>query len=175
MLPRPVGGQPLPRTRDALCRYLAACAWRSCSVTSTTYSLTVFADARVLVCVFVALFAVRFAPVVMVLPFGVFAGRDDLKVFGIDAVAYAAEMVELHTFGDWLVVGVFPHSAVDDSWRVTGSSLGEGVAVAVEASLPFPAAGFGVDFDESHEAGLFCSVELVSHGVDCSRLTVTPQ
>ena len=167
-------GPALSRTRDVLWKYLSAWPCGSLSVTGSTHSFAVFADSRVVVCVFVALFAVGLAPVVVVLPLRVFAGRDYFKVLWVDAVAYPAEVVELHSFGDWLVVGVFPHDSVDDSWGVAGAALCEGVAVAVEASLPFPAAGFVVDFDEPHEACLFCSVELVSHGVDHTHIDISP-
>jgi hypothetical protein len=73
----------------------------------------------------------------------------------------------LHSFWYGFVVVVLPQDAVDDSFRVSGSPLGEGVAVAVEGALPEPAAVF-VDEDLALEACEFGSVESVvwvGHGV----------
>jgi len=44
----------------------------------------------------------------MVLAFGVFAGSDDFEVGWVAAGAVSTEVVELHPFGDFLVVFVLP-------------------------------------------------------------------
>ena len=101
-----------------------------------TDTLSILGDARVFVVVFVTVRAVRFAPIAVVLPCGVDAGCDYFEVFWVDAVPLPAQVVELHSFGDELVVVVLPQDSVDDSFGVAGSPLSEGVAVFVELSCP---------------------------------------
>lgn len=70
---------------------------------------------------------------------------------------------------------MLPEDAVDDSFCVAGSSLGEGVAVAVEVALPEPASVF-VDVYLALEAGEFCSIESVfwvGHGRILHRYCLT--
>lgn len=100
------------------------------------YTLSVFGDARVFVVVFVAVGAVCFAPVAVILSSCVDAGCHYFEVVWIDAVPLPAQVIELHSFGDELVVVVLPQDSVDDSFGVAGSPLGEGVAVLVELSCP---------------------------------------
>ena len=80
---------------------------------------------------------------------------------GVAAQSHAAEMVQLHSFGDGLPFVVFPDDSVDDPVGVSGSSFVFAVSVGGLWSLPEPALGFGVYLDQAGDACEFAAVEYV--------------
>ena len=80
-------------------------------------------------------------------------------MFGVAAVSDAAEVVELHAFGDLAVVKVLEDDAVDCFLEVSWASLPLAVAVLGGFSEPFPASGFAADAYESVESCEFGPVE----------------
>lgn len=106
----------------------------------------------------------------MVLALGVFAGSDDFEMGWIAAGTVSAEVVELHTFGDFLVVFVLPEDSVDYSVWLAWSLAVFAVSVGGFGAGPYPA--FVLDADFAFDSGEFAGVHSpVLHAQTIQELT----
>jgi hypothetical protein len=125
------------------------------------------ANSRVLVVVFVAGWAVRLAPVGVVLSISVDAAGDRLKMRWSNAATVSALVVELQAVRDLALV-VLIGDSVRGPLRVSWAYSMLAIAVGHERAFPFPAA-VSFDADKALEA---CEFSAVEHGVIVATASV---